>query len=578
MQISTRGALAALKALATLNRLKLPLSTVERRRRGFILLQIDALSHIDVQRAIEAGHMPHLRKMLGTTHRLSRWRCGVPSDTAAIQCSFMYGNRSNIPGFYWFDKRKRAPVICSWPMDMAAVEAENAAGRAGLFRHGSVYTGMASGGAQRAVFTTSALGKTRFPPKLTGLDVFLLLALNPWRLGRAVVLTAAEILIELVEQAMARFRRRYVAPEGIFPLTRAFTHVFFREMATLGIRLDIFRGVPAIYANYIGYDEVGHHLGPTGGPAYRTLKALDRQVRDIERTINYASTRHYDLYVMSDHGMTESLPFHHLYGETLAQFIAGHGVRPAKAAELDTRPLRDEATLKQMQEFSADIGPRTRGLTQFLVDRAMRTAMRIGTGPLQAGLADQSDAPLLAIYSSALANVYFVDVPHRMERTEIEERSPGLLRALVEHPGVGIVLVTEGNSTLIVTDNSVIDLENCADEDIQFLSLYDSPPLVKEQLMLLSRMRCAGDILVFGAYDGHMVVNFEDHCGAHGGLGGRQMFPFMMSPADVADAFDNVTDAVQLHPFFAGRYQFPGRSITSSPSHGAINAPLAAGE
>jgi len=77
----------------------------------------------------------------------------------------MYGKKSNVPGFYWYDRRKQRPVICSWPLDMAAVEAENADGSAGLFRHGSVYMGMAAGGAQRAVFTTSALGRTTFPPK-----------------------------------------------------------------------------------------------------------------------------------------------------------------------------------------------------------------------------------------------------------------------------------------------------------------------------------------------------------------------------------------------------------------------------
>jgi len=90
---------------------------------------------------------------------------------------------------------------------------------------------------------------------------------------RAAGLTVAEVFIELYEQAVGRLRGRYVAPEGIFPLTRAFTHVLFRELTTLGIRLDIFRGVPAIYANYIGYDEVAHHLGPRSTAAYRSLRA-----------------------------------------------------------------------------------------------------------------------------------------------------------------------------------------------------------------------------------------------------------------------------------------------------------------
>src|SRR5579884_1823876 len=124
MRLSPRGIFAALKAAATLRRLKLPFSEIEQRRRGFVILQIDALSHEDVMRAIERGYMPHVRRLLASSHQISPWRCGMPSDTAAIQCSLMYGSKRDIPGFYWYDKRKRRPVICSWPLDMAGVERE----------------------------------------------------------------------------------------------------------------------------------------------------------------------------------------------------------------------------------------------------------------------------------------------------------------------------------------------------------------------------------------------------------------------------------------------------------------------
>jgi Type I phosphodiesterase / nucleotide pyrophosphatase len=561
-----RRTLSALKAAATLRRLKLPFSEIERRRRGFVILQIDALSHDDVLSVIERGHAPHLRRLLESSHHMVRWRPGVPSDTAAIQCSLMYGKKNNIPGFYWFDKRNDRPVICSWPLDMATVEAENAGGQAGLLRHGSVYTSMAAGGAQRAVLTTSALGRTQFPPKLSGIDVFLLMVLNPWRLARAAALTIAEVFIELYEQAVYRLNHRYVAPEGIFPLTRALTHVLFRELSTLGVRLDVFRGVPAIYANYIGYDEVAHHLGPRSQAAYRSVKALDRQVRDVEKAISTIAKRKYDLYIMSDHGMTESNPFHRLFGQTLGQFIASHGVTPPVASELESRSYRDKATLQQVEELSAEIGPKTGSLTSFLADRAMRFAMRIGTGPLQAGLADRSHSPVLAIYSSALANVYFTDVPYRMGRLQIEERAPGLLSALVGHPGVGVVLVMDGGRTRLLTGLHDLTLDDASTEDIEFLRLYDDPELVRTQLLALARMPCAGDLIAFGAYDGRTVVNFEDHGGAHGGLGGVQMFPFMVSPRQVSFDFGAVEDATELHAHFVKRYQMNGRTGVSSPA------------
>lgn len=564
LQFSLRRALAGLKVAATLRRLKLPYSELERRRRGFVILQIDALSHEDLVRAMDRGHMPHLKRMLGSSHRIAKWRSGQPSDTAAIQCGLMYGSKLDVPGFYWYDKRRQRPVICSWPLDMASVEAANARGRPGLLRHGSVYMGMAAGGAQRAVFTTSAFGRTRFPPRLTGIDAFALLILNPWRLVRAAVLTVAEVFIELYEQAIARMKRRYVAPEGIFPLTRAFTHVLFRELTTLGIRLDIFRGVPTIYANYIGYDEVAHHFGPQSIPAYRALRALDRQIRDVRKAIETIGLRPYDLYIMSDHGMTESLPFHHLYGQSLAQFIAGHGVSPPAAVGLDTRPYRDLATLQQVEELSAEIGPRTSSATQFLVDRATRIAMRIGTGPLQAGLAEDLDSPVLAIYSSALANVYFTDLAHRASQHDIETLAPGLLDALQRHPGVGLVLLREHGKTVALHRRRRVVLEDASEEDLGFLRLYDDPGLVRDQLISLAEMPSGGDLLVFGAFDGRMVVNFEDHVGAHGGLGGVQMFPFMVSPSSVNIQFEDVVDATELNELFSQRYQ-----ITGKPQPGA---------
>ncbi|GAC1318869.1 MAG: hypothetical protein NVSMB22_01260 [Chloroflexota bacterium] len=577
MQLSLSRTVAALKAAATLRRLRLPYAEIERRRRGFVVLQIDALSYDDLQVALERGYMPCLRRMLESSHSVSLWRCGAPSDTAAIQCALMYGRKPNIPGFYWFDKRTQRPVICSWPLDMAAVETENASGRAGLFRHGSVYTGMASGGAQRAVFTTSALGRTSFPPKLTGIDAFLLLVLNPWRLARAAVLTVAEVFIELYQQAFGRLQRRYVAPEGIFPLTRAFTHVLFRELTTLAIRLDIFRGVPAIYANYIGYDEVAHHLGPRSSAAYRTLKALDRQIHDVNRAIESIAMRPYDLYVMSDHGMTESLPFHTLFGETLGQFIASHGVSPPAAQELETRTFKDQATLHQVEELSAEIGPRAGSITSFAVDRAMRLAMRIGTGPLQAGLADNANASLMAIYSSALANVYFVDVPHRMSRDEIDRRAPGLLASLVAHPGIGLVVVENNGHVLALHKGGEVNLDLAVDADVAWLTLYDEPTLVRRQLIELARMECAGDLLVFGAFDGARVVNFEDQGGAHGGLGGVQMFPFMVSTRSVGQQFHSIVDATELNGFFMRRYQMPPRGAERASDEEPEATPSVAG-
>lgn len=550
-----RAIVRTLQQAATLRRLGLPFSEFGLRRRGFVVLQIDALSHQDLCNALEAGYMPRLKTLIDSgKYRLEQWRCGMPSDTAAIQCGMWYGDKSHVPGFYWYDKRRRKPVICSWPLDMARVEAACAGDREGLLRHGSVYTGMAAGGASRAVMTTSALGRAKFPPKLTGIDIFLLLLLHPWRWGRAIWLTVAELFTEVVEQRQARRRGAYVAPEGIFPLTRAFTHVLFRELSTIGVRLDIFRGVPAIYANFIGYDEIAHHLGPTSKYAYRSLKSLDRQIYDVYQAVNASLLRRYDLFIMSDHGMTPSVPFHHLYGQTLGQFMSVHNTRHLATTDLESRSQKDLSVFKQVEHLSDEVGPRTSSLTRVSLDRLARLAMTIGTGPLQAGLSENSDSPILAVYSSALANVYFTREPDPLSLSDIERIAPGLLESVVQHEGVGLVVGHESGSTVVLSKSGTIYLEQASDEDLLLLGEYDEPGLVAKQLQDLASVPNCGDLLVFGAYRDGIVVNFEDHAGAHGGLGGVQAFPFMAVP-DAADlSVRNVTDATQLYDCFNDSY------------------------
>jgi len=219
-------------------------------------------------------------------------------------------------------------------------------------------------------------------------------------------------------------------------------------------------------------------------------------------------------------------------------------------------------------------GQKTGGATQFLVDRAMRLAMRIGTGPLQAGLADRSDAPVMAIYSSALANVYFTDVSHRMDVEEVEARAPGLLDSLVAHPGIGLLLIRQAGRTVALHREGRTILESADEQALEFLRIYDDPVLVRDHILHLSAMPSAGDLLVFGSFDGSRVVNFEDHVGAHGGLGGVQQFPFMVSPRATRASYEGVTDATQLHPLFVRRYQLNGKEDTAFPSRPAADGSL----
>ena len=45
------------------------------------------------------------------------------------------------------------------------------------------------------------------------------------------------------------------------PVNEIFNNVVFREVTTFSAMVDIYRGMPSIYASYTGYDEIAHHFG-----------------------------------------------------------------------------------------------------------------------------------------------------------------------------------------------------------------------------------------------------------------------------------------------------------------------------
>ena len=139
--------------------------------------------------------------------------------------------------------------------------------------------------------------------------------------------------------ALVRPNRSHLTFLG--PLYEIANNIIFREITTFSIMLDIYRGMPSIYASYTGYDEIAHHFGADSREAFRALRGLDNQIRQIDRMRRLYVRREYDLYILSDHGLTPSLPFQRAYGQTLQQFIAVHTgleVRSGEPAD-DTESL-----------------------------------------------------------------------------------------------------------------------------------------------------------------------------------------------------------------------------------------------
>ncbi|TMF99295.1 MAG: hypothetical protein E6I04_02880 [Chloroflexi bacterium] len=76
-----------------------------------VILHLDGVSADALGRALDSGHMPHLRRLIDAEgYEIHRYRCGLPSTTPFAQAGILYGDNSEIPSFRWWDRERRVLV------------------------------------------------------------------------------------------------------------------------------------------------------------------------------------------------------------------------------------------------------------------------------------------------------------------------------------------------------------------------------------------------------------------------------------------------------------------------------------
>jgi hypothetical protein len=293
--------------------------------------------------------------------------------------------------------------------------------------------------------------------------------------------------------------------------------------------------MPAIYAAYTGYDEIAHHFGADSREAFRALHSLDKQLREIDRIRQVYDEREYDLYILSDHGMTPSVPFRDVYGETLEGVIAAHTGR-AVAGSDDWG--QGERLAEQRVRFLLDeihgLEARPRGALPARLLQATRE--RIEARLLAEKLAaewDLSRRGEIAVRNSGpLSHVYFDVTPRQMDLSEVVLLYPSLIETLVAHDGIGVVVGREEDRVVVIGSGGTAWLEpdGCHVEGTHPLAHLEDVAWAEAQVLRLARFPHAGDLILLGAWDGDRVVCFEEQVATHGGLGGPQDWPFVAYP------------------------------------------------
>jgi hypothetical protein len=513
-----------------------PLDEGAPERRGFIIVEFDGVAYHYLRQALKQGAMPYLSRMLLQRRlRLARWRCGLPSTTPASQAGILYGNNWDIPGFRWYDKAKGDAIMCKLPGTVRAIQERVSQGRAGLLRGGSSYTNMFDGDARLSLFTLAAVGRDRVFENVRGLGFLILFGLSPIRLVKVLGLSLWAWAVYVVKRFLNWLRPRHRHFTFLGPLLEIFNNIIFREVTTFSVMVDVYRGMPAIYAAYTGYDEIAHHFGADSPEAMSALRAMDKQVRQIDRMRQLYHQRNYDLYLLSDHGMTPAVQFQDRFGQTLEQFIAEH---TGQDVQVERDRDENEGLPQVRARFLID---EIRGLearaqrplsTRLWQATRRRLEERLLAEVLQSEWDLARRGEIAVRNSGSLSHIYFDVTPRQMNLSEVALLYPRLLGALVGHEAVGFVVGREGEDVVITSRQGTLwyGPEEVRLEGQHPLAGYGQLDWAVDQVVRLARFPHAGDLILLGTWDGQRVICFEEQVACHGGLGGPQDWPFLAFP------------------------------------------------
>lgn len=291
---------------------------------GLILIQIDGLSYAQGQRALRRGRLPFLRRLLEREHyTLYHHYSGQPASTPAAQAELFYGIQGAMPAFSFFDRA--AGRVFTMYERAAAEEMERRlqAKGEGLLAGGSAYTDIFTGGAAESHFCASSLGWSPTAMQLRQLvmlPLLMLIHLDIW--VRTALLMAVELALSLIDCIRGTLAGKTFFMELQFILTRVLICILLRELVTAGAKIDLARGLPVIHVNFIGYDEQAHRRGPSSRFAHWSLRGIDAAIAGIWQAAHRSTRRAYDVWVYSDHGQEDTVPYARLHGRTVQEAIA----------------------------------------------------------------------------------------------------------------------------------------------------------------------------------------------------------------------------------------------------------------
>ncbi|WP_219419294.1 phage holin family protein [Pseudonocardia nigra] len=528
---------------------------------GVLFLQVDGLGYDTVRRAIRDGDMPTFARWLATgSHTLTDWYADWSSQTGASVCGILHGDNHDILGFRWYEKDRDHIVACANPEDAAEIERRHSDGRGLLAVDGAARGNLFTGDAEHVSLTMSALpvltGSRRRRGSGDGVGAgYYAYFANPANALR----TLAGALVDVAREVSAsvRQRRAGVRPRvnrgGFYPFARAGTTVIARDVVVSAIIEDMLAGRASVYADFLGYDEVAHHSGVERFDALAVLRSIDQQIGRLHRARQLAPRR-YHIVALSDHGQTQGWAFADRFGESIEALVGrlcgAPQPDPRRGADTDARrPAEGWQVGAALAEASAGGGPIARRL-RARVERAAADHPRTATGTPDA--ASRAAPGVVVVSSGHLALASFTDHPGRVELETVEREHPELLPSLVDHPGVGFVLVRSAEfGPVVLGRDGLHRLATGVVIGEDPLTPYG--PHAAELIRRVDGFPHCADLMINSRYDPATdeAPPFEPHVGSHGGMGGSQSRGFVLYPSELP-APGEIVGAEALHRVLRG--------------------------
>ncbi|HEV7206630.1 MAG TPA: alkaline phosphatase family protein [Jatrophihabitans sp.] len=506
---------------------------------GLVIVQLDGVGQALLRQAVVGGAVPTLSRWLRDgTHRGYGWHTGLPATTPAGQAVLLHGDCRAVPSFRWYEKESGQHLVANRPADAQLIQQRISTGRGLLADGGVSVSNLFSGDAPTRILTMS---DARLPDRSD--RGFASFAASSSGFLRATVVFAGQVVLERYQAR--RQRRRDVRPRvgrsRVFALLRALTTSLLHDLNVSIVAEQMAAGRPVVFVDFVDYDEIAHHAGPSRPESMRSLDGLDRVLRFLEE-VAAETNRRYEIVVVSDHGQAQGEPFAHLDGRTVEEVVAALTVDPdpdddATAGRAgDDEPERyGTANLlltSAARSAGAGIGSLARRRARRAAPGTGREQLSVALGP-KPPVARAAGAPVVSAAGS-LAHIYLPGHAGRAGLDTIETDRPGLVTGLATHPGIGVVMVRSGDGLLAIgaRGRRVLTADGAVGGEGDDPLIAYGPDAARDLYALDARDH-VGDIVALGRFDAGTgeVAAFEELVGSHGGLGGDQTAAVLLVPS-----------------------------------------------